>query len=111
MGQLYSRSQTLHELVASTNERLRANGQGLAAALRASANATHFGAGRDSKTQKRPDLARAQRGQLQPIVSPQRFSFIAFKGANCYLVRGYDSGFLPSGSFNGSRDVRGLIIL
>jgi hypothetical protein len=46
------------------------NGQGLAAALRARANATATGDGRDSKTQKRPDLARAQRGQLHPVVGP-----------------------------------------
>ena len=55
------------------------NGQGLAAALRAFANATGIEAGRDSKTQKTPDLARAQRGRLQPCVRPPdgRLCFIS----------------------------------
>ena len=52
---------------------VRANGQGLAAALRALANANELGAERDFQTQNRPDLARAQRGRLQPDVSWRRF--------------------------------------
>ena len=40
-------------------------------ALRALANATAYGAGSDSETQKSPDLARAQRGRLQPGVRRQ----------------------------------------
>lgn len=53
----------------------RPNGQGLAAALRALANAIDIGAGKVSNTQKTPDLARAQRGRLQPIVRRRLFDY------------------------------------
>jgi len=50
------------------------NGQGLAAALRASANATGLGVGTDSKTQKRPILHARSAVGYNPVFGGSRFS-------------------------------------